>query len=223
MNNGRCRVNNKIVITWNGMLWREKRKRLYSICVMGLIRIRIMENKSYSCLKYFFLAESFKFGCYNSLDNSWPALWERVVKMGRGLMETLNIEVLGNNTRKNNVKTFLLANELWLNFSGSLPGLSTFFHCSLIVWFLMDMIANCRSQHFLAISPVTIVKYSSSNHISCILHKLFPSLFFIQKICHDILICHHLPTHSKDSVVCRILQLACSLSCGIPTISKSIL
>ena len=43
-----------------------------------------MENKSYSCLKYFFLAESFKFGCYNSLDNSWPALWERVVKMGRG-------------------------------------------------------------------------------------------------------------------------------------------
>ena len=190
---------------------------------MGLIRIRIMENKSYSCLKYFFLAESFKFGCYNSLDNSWPALWERVVKMGRGLMETLKIEVLGNNTRKNNVKTFLLANELWLNFSGSLPGLSTFFHSSLIVWFLMDMIANCKSQHFLAISPVTIVKYSSSNHISYILHKLFPSLFFIQKICHDILIGHHLPTHSKDSVVCRILQLACSLSCGIPTISKSIL
>nr|POF10088.1 hypothetical protein CFP56_15724 [Quercus suber] len=159
--------------------------------------------------------ESFKFGCYNSLDNSRPALWERVVKMGLGLMETLKIEVLGNNTRKNNVKTFLLANELWLNFSGSLPGLSTFFHSSLIVWFLMDMIANRRSQHFLAISPETIVKYSGSNHIYCILHKLFPSLFFIQKICHDILIGHHWPTHSKDSVVCRILQLACSLSCEI--------
>lgn len=60
---------------------------------MGLIRIRIMENKSYSCLKYFFFAESFKFGCYNSLDNSWPALWERVVKMGRG--EDGNIKYRG--------------------------------------------------------------------------------------------------------------------------------
>ena len=67
---------------------------------MGMIRIRIMENKSYSYLKYFCLAESFQLGCYNSLDNSRPALRERVVKMGHGLMETLKIEELGNNTQK---------------------------------------------------------------------------------------------------------------------------
>ena len=71
-----------------------------------------MENKSYSCLKYFCLAESFKFGCHNSLDNSRLALWERVVKMGSGLMETLKIEELGTNTRKKNFETFFLANEL---------------------------------------------------------------------------------------------------------------
>ena len=79
---------------------------------MGLIRINITENKSYSCLKYFCLAKSFKFGCYNSLDISRPALWERVVKMVFGLIETLKIEELDNNTWKNNVKKFLLANEL---------------------------------------------------------------------------------------------------------------
>ena len=79
---------------------------------MGLIRTNITENKSYSCHKYFCLAESFKFGCYNSLDTSRPALWERMVKMVFGLIETLKIEELDNNTRKNNVKKFLLANEL---------------------------------------------------------------------------------------------------------------
>ena len=89
---------------------------------MGFIRIRIMENKSYSHLKYFCLADSFKFGWYNSLDTSMPALWERGVKMGRNLMKILKIEELDNNTRKNNVKKFLLANELWPNFSGSLAG-----------------------------------------------------------------------------------------------------
>ena len=79
---------------------------------MGFIRIRIMENESYSCLKCFCLVGSFQFGCYNSLDTSRSALWERVVKMGRSLMETLKIEELDNNTRKNNVKKFLLVNEL---------------------------------------------------------------------------------------------------------------
>ena len=36
----------------------------------------------------------------------------REVKMGHDLMETLKIEELDNNTRKNNVKKFLFANEL---------------------------------------------------------------------------------------------------------------
>ena len=63
-----------------------------------------MEN--YTCLTYFYLAKSFKCGCYSSLETSRPALWERVVKMGSGLMKTLKIE-LDNNIRKNNVKSYI--------------------------------------------------------------------------------------------------------------------
>jgi len=40
------------------------------------------------------------------LDTSRPALWERVVKMVFGFIETLKIKELDNNTRKNNVKKF---------------------------------------------------------------------------------------------------------------------
>ena len=61
---------------------------------MQLINTRIIENKMHTCLRYFYLAKSFKFQCYNSLDNSGSTLWKRVIKMGWILIENSKIEKL---------------------------------------------------------------------------------------------------------------------------------
>ena len=64
---------------------------------MGLINTGIMENKIHASFKSIYYSV-FKFGCYNSLDNS---RCERVMKMGCVLMETSKIAELDNNIRNN--------------------------------------------------------------------------------------------------------------------------
>ena len=67
---------------------------------MQLINTRIIENKVHTCLRYFYLAKSFKFRCYNSLDNSGSALWKSVIKMGWILIENSKIEKVDKDIRK---------------------------------------------------------------------------------------------------------------------------
>ena len=48
---------------------KKEQKKLMLDLINALINTRIMANKIHTCLKYFYLAESLKFWCYNSLDN----------------------------------------------------------------------------------------------------------------------------------------------------------
>ena len=67
----------------------------------------ILHMKEHAYKRYFYLVESFKFRCYNSLDNSGLALWKSVIKMGWILIENSKIEKLDKDIRKNVVDYYL--------------------------------------------------------------------------------------------------------------------
>ena len=90
--------------------------------------------------------------------------------------------------------------------TGPCNWLRKFIHSSLIILFLMDLtmdlIANCRPQHFLAIALVTIVIYSGSNYISCISFAQSSSkpLLHLENLPWH-WIDHRLPTHFPNIVL----------------------